>query len=580
MFVKKNIFYRTLELLSSDQRAKGLVVIFLLMVGSLLDFFSLATFFPLILLVVNPGLIEDFPLLQDAYHFFGFTNSSSLGISLTLLVLIFTLLKTRINQWIAFRKASYAYGIGNDMATSAIERYFKLPYQEFTNIDFAKELNQLSNIPLIFANNIIIPAGTLISEILVLLILCFTIAMYQVKVFSLLFLILVPAYFIYRLNRKHASAISTSIGIAYPKLLKYTLQIVEGLIDIRSFQKESFFKKRFDETNKEVGQIFSLDHASQTDTARATELVAVFCLCLMLLYSLISQQNQQETLLLLGVYAGVGLRIVPSINRIFSALHQIRINNHVINELPDIIGLADDDLGNQVQATTFNSTIHINKISFSYPAGSQILQKTTMVIKKGEKIAITGVSGTGKTTLFLILLGLLDVLEGKILLDGKSVNKMVWRKLFGYVPQQPYILDASIAENIAFGIPGKEINREKINAILTQMELSEWVNSLPDGIDTTVGEKGLKMSGGQRQRLAIARGLYHDPEILLLDEVTNQLDPHTEAEIVETLEKAASGKTIIMIAHRPDLFKHFDHVYELIDGTVREMALNALSPAS
>lgn len=573
MYAKKNIFYRVFQLLSPEQRRKGLAVTFLLVISSLLDFFSLASFLPLILLVINPGLIQTSSLMQGAYHFFGFINSANPAITLTLLILLFIVFKTRMNHWIAYRKAAYAYGVGNEMASLAITHYLKVPYEEFTHADFSKELNRLSNVPLTFANNIIIPAGTLISEMLVLLILCFAIAFYQFKVFSLFFLILIPAYFIYRFKRKQASGISAAVGVVYPRLLKYTMQIVEGLVDIRSFHKESFFKTRFKEANNKVGSVFSKDHTSQTETARTTELVAAFCVCMMLIYSLVSRQNQQETLLLLSIYAGVSFRIVPSINRIFSALHQIRTNEHVINELPRIVGPEEDDLEDSAPVVDFHTSIILSNISFAYSGHNQILQKVNLEIRKGEKIAITGTSGKGKTTLFLMLLGLLPAQNGEIFLDNTSIRGVdpgAWRKLFGYVPQQPYVLAASIAENIAFGIPIPEINKAKIISLLTDLELMEWINSLPDGVHTAVGEKGLKISGGQRQRLAIARALYHDREILLLDEVTNQLDPGTEAEIFKLLKKVTAGKTIIMITHHPDLLKHFDHVYELADGKLHK----------
>ena len=551
----------------------------------MLDFFSLASLLPLILVVVNPGFIQTDSTMLNIYQGLGMGSQVSMGIVLTVAVLMFFVLKTWINHWITYRKASYAYGVGSELASAAISQYFTLPYQKFASVDFAKELHRLSNVPLMFSNNIIIPAGTLLSEFLVLVILSVAIAWYQFNVFLLLFIILVPAYFIYQRKRKQASLISGSIALIYPRLLKYTLEIVEGLIDIRSFHKQNYFKQRFEQSHQGLGKIFAREHTSQTDIARTTELVAVFCVCLILGYSLLSRQNEQDTPLLLGIYAAVSFRLIPSINRIFAALQQIRTNSHVVDEL---LGLrdAEDRHADQrstiynAQAPAFLSSILLDNVTFSYPNGPGILQATTLEIIKGEMIAITGQSGEGKTTLFLILLGLLEPDTGKVLLDGiprDDEKTGPWRKLFGYVPQQPYLLDATIAENVAFGMDKHDIQVEKIIRLLDQMELGAWIGTLPEGIYTRVGEKGLQISGGQRQRLAIARGLYHDCEILLLDEVTNQLDSNTEAEIFESLKKVAAGKTVMMITHHPDLLIQFERVYELVDGGLREITHSNLS---
>ncbi len=574
--MKSTLFYKTLLLLTPRQRKKGIVITFLLVVSSLLDFFSLASFVPLILLVINPSWTEGSTLVQTM----GFSSPVSFSLSLTVLVLLFIAVKTRINQWIAFRKAAYAYGVGNDLADAAITRYLRIPYHDFTHVDFAGELNRLTNVPLTFANNIIIPAGTLISETIILITLCTAIAWYQFSMFALLLLILLPAFFVYRMKRKQAAGISNKVAVVYPRLLKHTLQIVEGIIDIRSYHRESFFKRRFDEAGKEVARVFALDHTSQTATSRTTELVAAFCVCLVLAYAITVRQNQKETLLLLSLFVGVSFRIVPSVNRIFSAMHQIRTNEHVLEELPAMTDYDENALDENSLTIPFHSALLVENLSFAYPGHGKIFDNASLRIAKGETIAVTGVSGKGKTTFFLILLGLLRQQKGQILLDGKNANETnsgSWLKSFCYVPQQPYMLDASIMENIAFGTPAGEIKEEKINSILRQLELEEWISGLPDGIRTIVGEKGLKISGGQRQRLAIARGLYHDRQILLLDEVTNQLDSRTEAEIFASLKRVAGDKTILMITHHPELLKQFDRVFEVVNGVFREISHHPLS---
>ena len=195
-------------------------------------------------------------------------------------------------------------------------------------------------------------------------------------------------------------------------------------------------------------------------------------------------------------------------------------------------------------------------------------------MRRGEKVGLTGDSGGGKTTLLLILLRFLKETSGEILVDGHQIkDDHSWRKLLGYVPQAPYIIDGSIAENIAFGVPAEQIDRRKIDQLLKELGLAEMVSHLPNGIDSQIGERGVKLSGGQRQRLAIARVLYADAEVLLLDEITNQVHSFMEKEILNILNKISQEKkTIIMVTHHISNAEFFDTIYALEDGVVNEMS--------
>ena len=209
----------------------------------------------------------------------------------------------------------------------------------------------------------------------------------------------------------------------------------------------------------------------------------------------------------------------------------------------------------------------MKNISFGYEDHLPIFENISLTIKKGERVVLTGESGSGKTSLFLILIRFLQEDSGEIWVDGRKLTESEsasWRKLIGYVPQNPFILDATIAENIAFGVPVENIDRAKVGRIVHGLNLGSWVDNQKNGLNTVIGEKGARISGGQRQRLAIARALYHDAEILLLDEITNQLDRQTEMEVFQALQNLAiEGKTILLITHRPELWHSFDVFYKL-----------------
>jgi ATP-binding cassette, subfamily B, bacterial PglK len=559
-------------MLNPGDRKKGIWIIVLMVLNALLDFFSLASFLPLIILLVNPDFISSNKYIYAIYHTFGFPSPSWFIITLTLFVLILMLVKNIIALWITRSKANYTFTLGSDLSSRALSRYMEVSYLKFTELDFSKELNRIANLPIAFANNIIMPLATLVSEGLVFLLLLFCIIIYDLKVFTFLTIILIPIGLLYSLKRRTLKKTSRDLKEKYPLTLKYALQAVEGLFEIKALGKESFFKNRFSGLSRSLAKTFARDHTTQTGTSRLTEIIAACIICSLIIYSVVTTQNYQQTILLLGVYAGASFRIIPSLNRILNASLQIKTHEYLFHELADLMNFQPSAYRQSVSSPDFKEKIELKKISFGYTGQPRILNNISLCLQKGERIALTGKSGTGKTSLILIMLRFLHEQEGALLVDGNQLEERDWpgwRKLIGYVPQNPYILDGSVVENIAFGIPFEQADHKKVSQLIREMDLEDWMLSLPEGIHTRIGEKGVKISGGQRQRLAIARTLYHDAAILLLDEVTNQLDPATENEVISTLLNVSDrNKTILMITHHPELLKKFDLVYELIDGSL------------
>ena len=217
-----------------------------------------------------------------------------------------------------------------------------------------------------------------------------------------------------------------------------------------------------------------------------------------------------------------------------------------------------------VKRIPFNKSIKFENVTFRYPnTDVDILKNVSFEIKKGEKVGIIGRSGIGKTTLVDLLLGYWKVNSGKITIDGKNINDNIqgWLKHIGYIPQNIYMIDGTIYENVTFGL--KDVSEEKVNLVLKKAKLDTFVNSLPDGLNTLIGEKGLRLSGGQRQRIGIARSLLSNPDILVLDEATSSLDTDLETEITDSIYEISDNKTVIMIAHRHSTLRECDYIIEV-----------------
>lgn len=549
-----------------------------MVLNALLDFFSLASFLPLIFLIVDPNFAFSNKYSSAIYKFFGFTSPAQFILFFSLCLLIFVIVKNSISFWITRVKAKYCFHLGSDLSARMLAQFMDISFLKFTQSDYTKELNRVANIPIAFANNIIMPLANLLTEGLVFALLLICIAYYDIKIFLLLLVIAVPIRLVYHWNRKGISTTSDDLKKKYPLSLKFGLQAIEGWVDIKASVKEGFFKTRFVHASQSLAKTFVRDHVYQTGPSRLTETIAALIICGIICYSLLIHQNTQQTFLLLGVYAGASFRMIPSINRILNALMQIRSHEYLLKELEDLTNFQPAKIQKQI-SPGFERSIELKNISFQYQEGSNVLNDASLVIHKGQKVALIGKSGSGKTTILLILLQFLKPNSGKIILDGiEQGDSITFRNIFSYVSQSPYIMDGSIAENIAFGLTSGEINSEKIHRIIKDLDLEPMIRSFPGGLTTQIGEKGIKLSGGQRQRIAIARALYSDAEVLLFDEITNQLDKQTEKEIINTLIKVAHQKrTILMITHHEHLLNEFDTVFSLEAGKIVEKTLARIS---
>lgn len=254
----------------------------------------------------------------------------------------------------------------------------------------------------------------------------------------------------------------------------------------------------------------------------------------------------------------------PTVEAVADELHEVEEYRQIINNQINrqIENKSDEEY-------TFHKKVEVKNIFWKYPRSDKhVLQDVSIMIEKGDSVALIGVSGAGKTTLVDVIMGLLRPESGSVTVDGIEIATIPkkWSRLIGYVPQVVFLVDDSIRSNIAFGLRQEEVDDEKIWSALEQAQLKKFVQSLPDGLDTVVGERGVKFSGGQRQRIAIARALYYNPKILVLDEATSALDNETESVVMESIEALQGHKTLIIVAHRLTTIRKCNKIYEIIDG--------------
>ena len=297
-----------------------------------------------------------------------------------------------------------------------------------------------------------------------------------------------------------------------------------------------------------------------------------------MLYMILSGNGAGQLIPTLTAFAVAAMRLLPSANRINNQMNTIAYCEPFFLDVAD--GL-NDELKNKEANVSFNEAdveklpvkekIELKGISYAYPNTEKLIfDKADMSVPIGKAVGIVGTTGAGKTTIVDVLLGLLETREGEILADGVNIktNYKGWLKNIGYIPQMIFMLDSNIRENVAFGVPRDKIDENKVWEALKEAQLDDFVRSLPDGLDTSIGERGIRLSGGQRQRISIARALYEDPEVLILDEATSALDNDTEAAIMDSINALHGKKTLIIIAHRLQTIEKCDMIYRVENGKV------------
>ena len=292
---------------------------------------------------------------------------------------------------------------------------------------------------------------------------------------------------------------------------------------------------------------------------------------------LLLKQPLDSILQSLGVFVAAAFRMIPSVNRIMISMQQIKFANVTISKLQNEFtyikkNTEKHDKSSSNKTITFENNIQFKNISFSYDATKQILSDFNFKINSGEFIGIIGASGSGKSTLVDLLLGLLKPNTGDIFSDNISIhdNLKSWQLLIGYVPQTIYLTDDTLKNNIGFGIPESEIDNTRVDFAVKAAQLDAYINSLPEGLNTNVGERGVKMSGGQRQRIGIARALYNHPKILVLDEATSALDNSTEHEVMDSIYMM-KNITVIIIAHRLSTLNKCNRIIEIKSGKIESI---------
>jgi ABC-type multidrug transport system fused ATPase/permease subunit len=363
---------------------------------------------------------------------------------------------------------------------------------------------------------------------------------------------------------------------------KWLLQSISGIKEVKVAKKEDYFLNQFSIYGKKVVESEKLNSVLGTVPKLAIEAIGVGSMLGVIALLLWSGRDVEKMLPQLTAFAMAAVRLLPSVNQISTSMNSVFYNEPALDKMIEHLSIAErwenethksiiprEKMGEV--SFTMSQKVELSNITYSYPnSPTPVLKNANMVVPIGKSIGIVGTSGAGKTTAVDILLGLLPPHEGYVMSDGRNIQDDYsgWLGHISYIPQMIFMLDDTIRANVAFGITSEDIDEEQVWRALEEAQLKEFVSSLPNKLDTKIGERGVRLSGGQRQRLGIARALYTNPELLIFDEATSALDNETEAAIMESINALHGKKTLIIIAHRLTTINECDIVYRVLDGII------------
>lgn len=575
MFKKNSYFYKIFSLLGGERKKiPFLIVVFL--ISSMLDVIGISLIGPYIGVVINTIELSE-PLLNLINYLNIPKDRESMLMHISYAILIVFIAKTVLIVWINKVIINFSEDQQMRLRTFLMSSYQSLPYKDYIQRNSAEYIYSIQQLTSIYSGQVVLPILKSFSDGIVAIFILSFLAWQNFYVFLLLIILFGLALFFYDLFFKNnIRDYGEKINIASEKTIKGIHEGIEGFKEIRILGKENYFFNNVKIGAKEQAFFGSRMLFLSSIPRYILELLMMTFVVLVVMAILIFDGNINNLIPTLGIFAVASLRLLPASNTFSSSLMKIRYSRDAVDKLyEDLKTLSSKDKIHSKETKDISSDkfkkLMLKNISFTYPSSTyQSISQISLEINKGDSIGFIGASGSGKTTLIDLILGLLEPQKGLILYNGKEFEDSLneWRSQIAYLPQQIFLTDSSLKQNVALGIKGSNIDEEKVHKSLKQSRLTDLIEKLSDGINTKIGERGLRLSGGQRQRVALARAFYHEREILIMDEATSALDTSTETEIVEEIKQLKGSKTLIVIAHRLSTLRHCDRIYEIQEGKI------------
>ncbi len=539
-----------------------------------LEIMGIGLILPALALITQNDLASKYPFIISWLELLDNPSREFLVIFIMLLLVSVYIFKMFFLMFFAWRQANFIADVHVDLSQRLFTGYLKLPYTFHLQRNSA-ELIRNTTAHAGVAGTVITYSSLLIMEVLVLVGISTMLIIAEPlgAVITMLFFG-VTGWCFTRVTRKHLLRWGEAAHLHDGLRMQHLQQGLGAAKEVKLSGRENEFLKQYKFHNENSARTGMQQTSLGAVPRLVLELFAVSSLA-SLVFVMISQGKSVESLLpIIGLFAAAAFRILPSVNRLVLSVNDLRFRAPVINTMYEELLLI-----NTIEPPTYSgelilkNKLILDHVKFNYPVSERaVLKGISFTLVKGKTFGFVGESGAGKSTLIDVVLGLLTPVVGSVKVDDIDIQTNIrgWQNQIGYVSQTIYLTDDSLRKNIAFGLPDEEINDDAVWRSIRSAQLEQFIRDLPEGLNTVVGERGIRLSGGQRQRIGIARALYHEPSVLVLDEATSSLDTVTERGVMNAIRDLHGKKTILIVAHRLSTVEDCDFIYRLEQGVVVE----------
>lgn len=584
----RDVYLKICYIFTINQRKQLIGMIGILLLEALLELTGIVSIYPFISVMLNPEMIQSNKILHFFYDFFHVKNNVDFFMIIAAALIIIYIVKNLFNAYAYYARNKFIFDNQREIGVRLMKSYMSESYSFFLEKNSAVLMRGVGTDVTQFFQLVmqcLIMLSSCLMTVIFGLYLLYTDLVLSVSMIVLMFLFV--SLFV-KWNKARALHYGKESQECSGKMGQWLMQSFGGVKEIKILKREQYF---VDNYAKYYGSFVRVQKIFSFLNQIPHLVLETFCTIAILLVIVFRLQSGADVTMFvpkLSVFAMALFRLFPRISVMNGCVNQIIFGYPYMDNVYNDLKMSEEhkykrevmaEEGRKEKELTFEEGITLENIHYTYPnTDVEILSGINMFIQKGQAVAFVGPSGAGKTTLADVVLGILQLQEGRVLCDGKDIVKHAgeWADKLGYIPQTIFLSDDTIRNNVAFGLEIDKSEDNKIWAALEQAQLKDFVRELPEGLDTMIGERGVRLSGGQRQRIGIARALYANPDILILDEATSALDNETEQAVMESIEHLLGHKTMIIIAHRITTVRSCDVIYRVNNKNVEVITYEQL----